>query len=413
MKRLSLVLLLAVVACSDPSGPVVRPPNGATFARVADAPTHIVWADAPGVATAALARIGVNPSVVWSRALHGAAAVVSPADSVALVSAGVRVTTNGVVTVDPSITRSTPSWGLDRIDQRFLPLDNSYSPPNEGAGVTVYIIDTGMEITHPEFGGRASNGADFIDGTFNPSCHYHATHVAGTVGGAVVGVANQVAIVSVRVLNCSGSGTWAQVISGIEWVTANAVQPAVANMSLGGFLGFPGTPENDPTIAAVENSIAAGTVYALSSGNSNNDACLYAPGAAPSGLTVNASDASDLRAYFTNSGPCTDLFAPGVNIYSAMPGGYGTLSGTSMSAPHVAGHAAQVRSANPAWTPAQVGADVLARATPNVITGTVFAGTPNLLLYTGTGAEEPPPPPPPPTECPPGTRLRGRSGKCR
>jgi subtilisin family serine protease len=390
MRRL-IALVLVLAACADPSGPVQTPPRAAGLARHLTGSTHIVWSDVPGRAVSALARLGVTPNLTYTRALHGAAAAIAPADSVALVAAGVHVRSNLVVEAVAPVA----SWGIDRIDQRNLPLDNSYLPPNYGTGVTAYILDTGIMTSHAEFGGRASWGADLIDGT-NVDCHGHGTHVAGTVGGATVGVANQAALVAVRVLNCAGQGTFEQVIAGIEWVTANAVKPAVANMSLGSYVGT--VPPDEPLVVAVENSIASGVTYALAAGNNGLPACGF----------VAASHTTDAHAGFSNHGSCVDLYAPGVTITSAwINGGYNVLNGTSMAAPHVAGAAAQVLSANPTWSPAQVGATILANATPGVITSAPD-GTPNLLLFVGRGSGEPPP-----VECPDGWVPRGNSGKCR
>ncbi len=407
-----VAVLFALTACADPSAPN---PSGVPVSRSVNASaasSHIVWSSTPGRAVAALARIGITPARVFSHALHGAAVTISPADSAALAADGVNVETNGTVTA----TRAPLSWGQDRIDQRFLPLDGSYTPPNEGAGVHAYIIDSGVDVGHPEFGGRASDGFDAIDGTF-ADCHFHGTHVAGTVGGTTVGVANAVQLVNVRALDCSGNGTFAQVIAAVDWVTANAIKPAVANMSLGASRFDPVTCDNEALAAAVCNSIASGITYSLSSGNGSMDACYQTPAAVAPALTVNATNSADQQANYSNGGPCSDLYAPGSDIYSSMPGGvYGVLSGTSMAAPAVAGAAAQVLAANPSWSPAQVAADILARATPDVITPNIYVtGTPNLLLYTGTGAVQPPPPeePPPPVECPEGWVPRGNSGKCR
>ena len=300
--------------------------------------------------------------------------------SVALVEA------DQVMTI--SATQTNATWGLDRIDQRNLPLDGTYTYGTDGSGVTAYIIDTGMNLTHSEFTGRATSGYDAIDNDFTATdCHGHGTHVAGTVGGTVYGVAKQVSLVAVRVLNCQGSGTNIQVIAGIDWVTANADLPAVANMSLGG--GFSAALNT-----AVQNSIAAGVTFAVAAGNSNANACNYSPSSAPDALTVGSTTSTDARSSFSNFGTCVDIFAPGSSITSAWYStntATNTISGTSMASPHVAGAAALYLAANPAATPAQVATALTGNATTGLIPS-LPAGTVNRLLYIGTEPEDPPPP---------------------
>ncbi|MEU6076728.1 S8 family peptidase [Micromonospora sp. NPDC047074] len=282
-------------------------------------------------------------------------------------------------TVQMTATQNNPPWGLDRIDQRNLPLSASYTYNSSGNGVTAYIIDTGIRTTHVDFAGAAVDGYDAIDNALPAAdCNGHGTHVAGTVGGNTYGVAKNVRLVAVRVLNCQGSGTWAQVIAGINWVTSNhqAGQPAVANMSLGG-------ATNASLNTAVANSIADGITYAVASGNSNANACNFSPASVPTALTVNASQSNDARASFSNWGTCTDLFAPGVGVLSAWSTSdtaTSSISGTSMASPHVAGAAARVLSVNPSWTPAQVHSYIVSQSTPNVITSP-GTGSPNRLLY--------------------------------
>jgi subtilisin family serine protease len=295
-------------------------------------------------------------------------------------------------------TQSGATWGLDRVDQRALPLSGSYTYPNAAANVTAYILDTGIRMSHGEFGGRARSGYDFIDKDADASdCQGHGTHVAGTVGGATYGVAKQVNLVSVRVLDCQGSGSYSAIIAGVDWVTRNAVKPAVANMSLGG-----STSASLDT--AVRNSIASGVVYALAAGNDNKDACAVSPARTAEAITVGATDSADARASFSNYGTCVDIFAPGVNILSSTKGGdtsTGKMSGTSMATPHVAGVAALYLGANPAATPAQVRDAMVADSTAGTVRS-LGSGSPNKLLYTGAiGSPVVTPPPSTPPSTPP------------
>jgi subtilisin family serine protease len=279
-----------------------------------------------------------------------------------------------------------PSWGLDRIDQRALPLNNSYTYPTTAANVHAYIIDTGIRFTHNDFGGRASSGFDAIDGGAADDCNGHGTHVSGTVGGSSFGVAKGVQLVGVRVLNCQGSGTNAQVIAGVDWVTQNAVKPAVANMSLGG-------GANTALDTAVANSIASGVSYSVAAGNANANACNSSPSRVAAAITVGATTQTDARASFSNFGTCLDIFAPGQAITSAWmtsDSATNTISGTSMASPHSAGAAALVLAANPAFSPAQVRDRLVADATPNVVTNP-GTGSPNRLLFVNNGGTTPPP----------------------
>jgi subtilisin family serine protease len=280
--------------------------------------------------------------------------------------------------VQLSGTQSNPTWGLDRLDQKALPLSKSYTS-GSASNVTAYVLDTGVLTPHADFGGRARSGYDFIDSdAVANDCNGHGTHVAGTVGGSAYGVAKDVKLVGVKVLNCSGSGAYSQIIAGVDWVTKNAVKPAVANMSLGGTTS---TALDD----AVKRSIAAGITYALAAGNDNKDACTQSPARTPAAITVGASDSADARASFSNWGKCLDLFAPGAKILStskANATATTTMSGTSMASPHVAGAAALVLGANPTASPAQVRDALVNGATAGKVTG-AGTGSPNLLLYTG------------------------------
>ncbi|SDI99147.1 Serine protease, subtilisin family [Actinokineospora alba] len=331
-------------------------------------------------AAALTGKYGGSVTVAWQHAVNGFSArmTAGQARRLAVDPAVAMVEQDALVKVSED-QLNPPSWGLNRVDQRNLPLDNKYSYGTRASNVTAYVIDTGVRVSHSTFEGRARWGTNTVDSN-NTDCHGHGTHVAGTVGGKEYGVAKGVKIVAVKVLNCSGSGSNTGVISGVDWVTRNAVKPAVANMSLGG-----GAAASLDT--AVRNSIAAGITYALASGNDNGNACNYSPARVTEGITVNASDRNDARASFSNFGTCTDIFAPGVGIMSAWmtnDTATNTISGTSMAAPHVAGAAAVWLANRPSDTPAQVQAGLIAASTPNKVTNP-GTGSPNRLLYIDPG----------------------------
>lgn len=293
-------------------------------------------------------------------------------------------------------TQSPATWGIDRVDQRDLPLSGSYTFTQSGAGVTAYVIDTGIRLAHSEFSGRAVSGYSAIaDGRGVDDCNGHGTHVAGTVGGETYGVAQDVRLVAVRVLDCNGSGSNSGVIAGVDWVTQNhaAGAPAVANMSLGGGI-------STALDTAVNNSIADGVTYALAAGNdSGANACNGSPSRVAAGLTIGSTTSTDARSSFSNIGSCLDMFAPGSNITSAWitsNTSTNTISGTSMATPHVAGAAALYLQANPSATPATVGNALISSSTPAKVTN-AGTGSPNRLLYVGTGTA--PTPTPTPTGC--------------
>ncbi|HYV47889.1 MAG TPA: S8 family serine peptidase, partial [Myxococcaceae bacterium] len=342
------------------------------------------------VASEQASAVGGQVGATFHSALHGYVLMADEASAQQLLTdPRVKyVEEDGIVSA--SATQANATWGLDRIDQRQLPLNQSYTYNVNGAGVHVYVIDTGIRITHSEFGGRASYAYSSIsDGYGANDCNGHGTHVAGTVGGTTYGVAKGVTLHSVRVLDCYGSGTVSSVVAGMDWVTANRVLPAVANMSLGG-----GTSQAiDDSLAS---SVQAGVVYAVAAGNNTDNACFYSPARAPAALTVAATSSDDYRAYFSNYGACVDLFAPGYYVTSAWNSSdtaINTISGTSMASPHVAGAAALYLGAHPAATPADVEAALEGFATANVVTDP-GNGTPNLLAYTGfigSGNDQTPP----------------------
>ena len=283
--------------------------------------------------------------------------------------------------IETSTTQVGATWGLDRIDQHVGPFDGNYIYTSAGNNVHVYIIDTGIRATHAEFGGRAVLSFDAIgDGQNGNDCNGHGTHVAGTVGGSNYGVAKNVTLHAVRVLNCSGSGATSGVVAGVDWVTQNHAGQSVANMSLGGSLSTTLT-------TAITNSIAAGVTYVVAAGNGNQDACNSSPANVPNAITVGATTSLDERAYFSNFGTCVDIFAPGVSITSAWNTddvSTNMISGTSMASPHVAGVAALYLQDNPTAAPAAVTAAITGAATPGLV---VNAGTnsPNLLLFSQLG----------------------------
>jgi len=382
------VMAAALVSCTEASGPVQEPniaaPRGAVMQSGIPGAYVITLADRNAnvdeIATSLRNRHGGLLAHVYKHSLIGFAIRNLSEAEAARLAQDPRVASVTPDQMAYAVTTQTPAtWGLDRTDQQDLPLDNSYTYTPNGTGVHVYSIDTGVQYTHPDFGGRAVFGADFVSSDNNNDgvdCNGHGTHTSGTMGGATYGIAKNVTIHGVRVLSCGGSAPWSDVIAGIDWVTANFVSPAVANMSLGG-------GAFQPADDAVTASIAAGVSYSISAGNENADACNVSPARTPNAITVGATTITDGFAVFSNGGPCVDISGPGENITSDwLNGGTLTISGTSMSAPHVAGVAALYLQLHPTETPAQVAAALVANATPNKITN-INPNTPNLLLYSG------------------------------
>ncbi len=403
VKRLAAVIVLGASLAACTGGRDATAPRGSsapapilTADRASGIPDRyiVVFRDNVGDVAATAQRLnGAHGGVLrhtYRAALHGFAAEFTPAQVEALRSEPeVAFIEQDQVARIVDTQANPPSWGIDRIDQRNLPLDNSYTyPTGGGAGVHVYIIDTGIRTTHTQFGGRATFDVNTNSDGIMSDCNGHGTHVSGTVGGSTYGVAKGVRLHAVRVLNCSGSGSFSDVIAGVDWVTTNHQSPAVANMSLGG-------SASTALDLAVSNSIASGVTYAIAAGNDNLNACNQSPARVATAITVGATTIGDVRASFSNFGTCLDIFAPGVNILSSWNGSDTdtlTISGTSMATPHVAGAAALYLASNLTATPAQVASALTTNATSGKVTSP-GTGSPNLLLYTGfigTGGNQAP-----------------------
>lgn len=324
-------------------------------------------------------RRGAKISSVYHKALKGYAARMSKSTAQDLSKDPnvAFVEEDGVVRATTIQTSAT--WGLDRIDQRSKTLNATFNYVSTGTGVKAYVIDTGIRASHVDLAGRVLAGYDAVDGSLPADdCNGHGTHVAGTIGGTKFGVAKKVQLVPVRVLDCTGSGTWSGVIAGIDFVTANHLsgQPAIANMSLEG--GF-----SSAVNLAVSNSIADGVSYAVAAGNSSKDSCLSSPASVSNAMTIGATDKNDMRASWSNYGKCVDWFAPGVNItsdWNTSDTASATLSGTSMATPHTAGVAALYLQKYPLATPKQVSDALYALTTKYIVTNS--NSTNNHLLFS-------------------------------
>ncbi|MFD4132009.1 S8 family peptidase [Streptomyces goshikiensis] len=399
------VLLAAATVLPPPATAATDPGASATATPAAPAtPAAAIAASAPAVApyvvvlkeagaraplralAAEAAEAGDQVGAVYDTVLDGFAVRTTAARAAAL-AADPRVASvepDAEFRTSDTQTQTSAPWPLDRIDQRELPLDGAYAYATKAQGVTAYIVDTGINTLHQEFGGRARTGynALFLEGSAD--CSGHGTHVAGTVGGATYGVAKEVSLVAVKVADCRGAGRLSAILKGLEWMVRDAAKapgtPAVANMSIGGTPSF-------ALDSAVKRAVRAGITFTVAAGNDASDACAGSPARVPQALTVGATDAGDRRAPFSAYGPCVDLSAPGVAVTSAWKGSRTALAratGTSMAAPHVTGVAALILASGAAKTPAQV-SEVLVRSALRDHVSGLPAGTPNLLLHLPGG----------------------------
>jgi subtilisin family serine protease len=373
MRRSSLVLVVSVCGALSASAPALAQEGNAGDAI----PGRYIVVAQEGRDAASVARWQGERDAQMLDVVNGFAANLNDGQVRAL-RASERVAyvePDRVVTVaqTQNLAGGEP-WGIDRIDQRARPLSSTYTYTATGSGVTAYVVDTGIQTSHPQFGGRARFAYDAFGGN-GEDCHGHGTHVAGTIGGSTWGVAKGVQLRSVRVLNCSGSGSTSGIIAALNWIRTSGARPAVANMSLGG--GFSSSLNSAAT--SLSNS---GVFVAVAAGNESRNACNVSPASASGVFTTAASDRNDRRAYFSNYGSCVEAYAPGVSIRSAwLNGGTNTISGTSMASPHVAGVGALFKQGSPTASSATISSWIVSNATTNVITANP-GGTPNRLLYT-------------------------------
>jgi subtilisin family serine protease len=389
-----IALAVAMVGALGIGGPAQADPSGAIL--YADSPAAVpdlyivvfkdtVRNDAVEAKASALAtRFGGQKRHTYRDAMRGFSVGMSAEKAAKLAADPSVASVEQVQRIGVLDTQNNPpNWGDDRIDQVSLPLNQSYTyPANPGQGVTVYVLDTGINASHVEFTGRVKPGTDMVDNDSNPAdCQGHGTHVAGTAVGTTYGVAKKASVVAVRVLNCQGSGTNDDLIAGINWVRANAQKPAVVNYSI----GCQSRCTSQAMDSAVTSLISSGVQFVQAAGNSSDDACYYSPQGVAAAITVGNTNSSDAKNSSSNYGSCLDIFAPGTSIISASYSsntGTATMTGTSMASPHTAGAAALYLGANPSATPAQVRNALVTNGSTGKVTSP-GSGSPNVLLYVG------------------------------
>ncbi|WP_327414706.1 S8 family peptidase [Streptomyces sp. NBC_01233] len=392
LARLATATLLTVTPVAAGTASAAAPePTPAPLVKAANPVPgkYIVTLEKGQDAAKVAKKLGLKPSFVYDTAINGFAVPLTSLEltlvrnslGVKSVEEDAAVRSVPTPTAQGAMRAPSNSWGQDRIDQAKLPLDNNFTVQGNGAGVTAYILDTGIDYQHTEFGGpdatRATFGFDAVnDGRNGQDCQGHGTHVAGTVAGKTYGVARKASLVSVRVLGCDGRGTWSGIIAGMDWVAKNAKQPAVLNGSLGG-------DRSEAVNNAATALSDAGVLPVIAAGNDAKDACGVSPASAARVLTVAASNQWDEETSFSNYGPCVTLYAPGEAILSAkLGGGSVALDGTSMAAPHAAGVAVLYKQAHPSAAPGEINEFIDDESTKDVLTS-VSKGSPNQLLFTG------------------------------